>query len=418
MSNSALVTYTNISPNKNAPRRHKIDKITIHHMAGNLSVQRCGELFANPARQASSNYGIDSTGAVGLYVDEGDRAWTSGNADNDNRAVTIEVANCGGAPDWPVSDAAYATLLDLCEDICRRNGIERLNFTGDASGNLTMHRYFQATACPGPFLAARFPEIAAEVNRRLSGGAVSIPVNVTYQVFAKGRWLPNVVNKEDYAGIFGQPINGVYASADHGDLIYRVGLVGGGWLPEVKNREDYAGILGKPIDRVMVRSTIGQKVHVQAHADGRWLGDVTGYDEKNFHNGYAGIPGYPIDALYIWSEPLLLKTEPETPVEENDNAGNVNPDQDPPEAANEVQRLEDEDNADDNIRNDDPSTELDPELETKEVPKDESVSGEEEKTGIDEKASHAIPDDSEKGLIGLLRRFLEWLMKVLRRDTQ
>ena len=41
MSNSALVSYTKISPNSTNPRNHKIDKITIHHMAGNLSVETC-----------------------------------------------------------------------------------------------------------------------------------------------------------------------------------------------------------------------------------------------------------------------------------------------------------------------------------------------------------------------------------------
>lgn len=45
---------------------------------------------------------------------------------NDNRAITIEVANNGGAPDWPVSNKAYAALLDLVTDICKRNGIKKL----------------------------------------------------------------------------------------------------------------------------------------------------------------------------------------------------------------------------------------------------------------------------------------------------
>ena len=83
-------------------------------------------------------------------------------------AVTIEVANDGGAPDWHVSDKALASLIDLCVDICKRNGIEKLNFTGDATGNLTMHKWFQATACPGPYLESKFPYIASEVNKRLS----------------------------------------------------------------------------------------------------------------------------------------------------------------------------------------------------------------------------------------------------------
>lgn len=173
MSNSALVDYTRLSPNRSHPRNHTIDKITIHHMAGDLSVETCGNLFANPNREASANYGIGSDGRVGLYVDEGDRAWASASPSNDNRAVNIEVANCATGGDWPVSSAAYNRLIDLCVDICQRNGIKALNYTGDADGNLTEHRMFMATACPGPYLHERMPQIAAAVNARL--GAAEVP---------------------------------------------------------------------------------------------------------------------------------------------------------------------------------------------------------------------------------------------------
>lgn len=166
MSNSSLVSYTKLSPNY-SKRTAKIDKITIHHMAGNLSVETCGNVFATTTRQASSNYGVGSDGRVGLYVEEKNRAWTSSNRDNDNRAVTIEVANDGGAPDWHVSDKALQATIDLCVDICKRNGIARLNYTGDKSGNLTMHKWFAATSCPGPYLGGKFPYIAEEVNKRL-----------------------------------------------------------------------------------------------------------------------------------------------------------------------------------------------------------------------------------------------------------
>ena len=142
-------------------------------MAGNLSIEECGNLFANPSRQASSNYGIGTDGRVGLYVEEKNRAWTSGSPDNDNQAITIEVANDGGAPDWHISDKALASLINLCVDICKRNGIAKLNYTGDATGNLTMHCYFQATACPGPYLKSKFTYIANEVNKKLTTSTIS-----------------------------------------------------------------------------------------------------------------------------------------------------------------------------------------------------------------------------------------------------
>lgn len=166
MSNSKLITYTQLSPHCNKPRRDKIRKITIHHAAGNLSLNGFGSTF-NGTREVSANYGVDSQGRVGMYVEECNRAWTSSNADNDHQAITIEVANDGGAPDWHVSDAALEATIALCVDICKRNCIARLNFTGDKNGNLTMHKYFAATGCPGPYLESKFPYIADEVNKRL-----------------------------------------------------------------------------------------------------------------------------------------------------------------------------------------------------------------------------------------------------------
>ena len=172
MSNSPLTSFTRISPNRNHPRNHRIDKITVHHMAMvGGTVERCGAVFAPKSRKASSNYGIGIDGRVGLYVDEGDRSWASSNARNDNRAVTIEVANDGGAPDWHVSDASWNSLVELCADICRRNGIDRLIWTGDANGNLTCHYMFAATACPGPYLKGRMAELATAVNAKLGGSA-------------------------------------------------------------------------------------------------------------------------------------------------------------------------------------------------------------------------------------------------------
>lgn len=166
MSNSSLVNYTKISPNKST-RSGKISKITIHHMAGNLTVEQCGEVFAPSSRKASSNYGVGTDGRVGMYVPENYRSWATSSSANDNIAVTIEVANDGGA-NWHVSDKALQKTIELCADICKRNGIKKLNFTGDKNGNLTMHKWFAATACPGPYLESKFGYIADEVNKILS----------------------------------------------------------------------------------------------------------------------------------------------------------------------------------------------------------------------------------------------------------
>lgn len=175
MSNSSLVNYTKLSPNY-SERGSRIKKITIHHMAGNLTVETCGNVFAPKSAQASSNYGIGTDGRVGLYVDESNRPWTSSSCDNDSQAVTIEVANDEIGGNWHVSDKALNKLIQLCTDICRRNGIARLNFTGDKNGNLTMHKMFIATNCPGPYLESKYSFIANEVNKVLSGdSSTNIP---------------------------------------------------------------------------------------------------------------------------------------------------------------------------------------------------------------------------------------------------
>lgn len=173
--NSPLVCHTKISPNRTSPRNHAIDTVTIHCMAGNLSVERCGDVFAPATRRASSNYGVGSDGRIAMYVEEKDRSWCTSNKANDHRAVTIEVANDGGADTgWHVSDKALSSLITLIADICRRNHIRELKWLADKrligqieKQNMTVHRWFSAKACPGDYLYNKHSYIAAEVNKLL-----------------------------------------------------------------------------------------------------------------------------------------------------------------------------------------------------------------------------------------------------------
>lgn len=174
MSNSPFATYTRISPNRTSPRNHKIDTITIHCMASDLSVERCGAVFAKRTRMASSNYGVGSDGRIAMYVEEKDRSWCSSNKANDHRAVTIEVA-CEPVSPYRVTDAAMAALIKLVTDICLRNDIRELKWQGDKSligqidkQNMTVHRWFKNKACPGDYLYGKHGYIAAEVNKRLA----------------------------------------------------------------------------------------------------------------------------------------------------------------------------------------------------------------------------------------------------------
>lgn len=168
MSNSSLVTYKAISPNCTKPRRGTIKHIVIHHMAGNLSVETCGQVFAPVSRQASSHYGIGSDGRIGQYCYEENRAWTTGGA-IDHESVTIEVADDKMGSPWHSSPKAMAALIKLCADICKRNGITRCTYTGSGSGTLLKHQWYQSTDCPGAWLGSQFSYIATEVNKLLSG---------------------------------------------------------------------------------------------------------------------------------------------------------------------------------------------------------------------------------------------------------
>lgn len=200
MSNSSLVSYTKISPNRTSPRNHKIDTITIHCVVGQCSVETLGNIFANPSRQASCNYGIGHDGRIGMYVEEKDRSWCSSSRSNDNRAITIEVASDTVHP-YAVRDNVYKSLINLLVDICKRNGIKKLLWEGDKKlvgqidrQNMTVHRWFANKACPGEYLYNKHAEIAAEVNKRLNPTSTNDRLDDDLEVLVKHK----VINSPSY----------------------------------------------------------------------------------------------------------------------------------------------------------------------------------------------------------------------------
>lgn len=191
MSNSPLVVYTKLSPNHSGQRTHGIDRITPHCVVGQLSCERICDCF--PAgRGASCNYGIGTDGRISLCVEEKNRSWCSSSNANDQRAVTIECSSDKTAP-YAMTDAVYAALIDLCTDICKRNGKKKLLWFGDKDKTLayepkademiiTVHRWFANKSCPGDWLYNRLGDLATKVTSRLGGGSQPQPSGTLYRV--------------------------------------------------------------------------------------------------------------------------------------------------------------------------------------------------------------------------------------------
>lgn len=178
MSNSPLVDYTQYSPNNYGLRTMPICRITPHCVVGQCTVESLGTWFAQKSTAASSNYGIGKDGKVGMYNPENVAAWCSSSRINDEQAVTIECASEMTFP-YKMNDCVYNKLVDLCIDICRRNGKTILKWMPNSeealsykpSNNemiLTVHRWFAATACPGDWLLSRLASLSTVVTNKLS----------------------------------------------------------------------------------------------------------------------------------------------------------------------------------------------------------------------------------------------------------
>lgn len=175
MSNSSLVKYTALSPNTYGKRNYSIDTISIHCMVGQLSVETCGSIFSKSSARASSNYGIGTDGRIAMYVEENKASQCTSNQANDQRAVTIECASDTTNP-YAINSAVYSSLIELCTDICKRNGIQKMIWSNNKSDrinhkngcNMTVHRDFANKACPGDYLYSRMGQIAEEVNKKLN----------------------------------------------------------------------------------------------------------------------------------------------------------------------------------------------------------------------------------------------------------
>ena len=232
-SNSSLVAYTLLSPNHSGLRTEQIDRISPHCVVGQCTAEGLGEWFHKSSTQASSNYGIDKNGRIGLYVEEKNRSWCTSSNANDQRAVTIECASDKAEP-YAMHQVVYERLVDLCEDICRRNGKKKLLWFGDKNKSLnyqpkademliTVHRWFANKSCPGDWLYARLGDLAAKVTSRLGGGNVEvIPSGMQAGEF-QGLTEEQVLAKVGPLFIADQKKSGILASVSMAQFILESG---------------------------------------------------------------------------------------------------------------------------------------------------------------------------------------------------
>lgn len=222
MSNSPLAAVTIISPNQSGQRTKPIDRITPHCVVGQTTAEQLGHWFEKSSTKASSNYGIGRDGVIGLYVDESCRSWCSSSAANDQRAVTIECASDLTEP-YAMTDLVYERLVELCADICLRNGKTHLIWIDDKERALayepktdemliTVHRWFAAKSCPGDWLYSRLGHLAARVTEILSG-TPEIP-STGFSDVSPDRWSAEAIQINARAGLMAGFPDGTFRPED------------------------------------------------------------------------------------------------------------------------------------------------------------------------------------------------------------
>lgn len=269
-------------------------RIVIHNTANDASAASEISYMHKNRKEVSFHFAVDDLGVVqGIELNR--NAWhaSDGNGKGNREGIAIEVCySKSGGERWlkAVENAAELTAQLLKE---YGWGIDRV----------TKHEDYAKKHCPHRLLDEYGWDSFLElIKSRISDDKPKKP-DVIYQVWddVKNRWLPNVTNDSDYAGIFGHDVCAVLASLNFGNIFYRVHYKGGKWLPEVKNRSDYAGLFNKPIDGLMIRTDTDTGIYYRVHLRriGKWLPWVTGYNMSDGNNGYAGIIGREIDGVQI-----------------------------------------------------------------------------------------------------------------------
>lgn len=274
----------------------KMKGITVHNTANDASAMNEINYMISTNVQTSFHFAVDDKEAVqGLPLDR--NGWHASDGNGPGNLSTIAIEICYSKSGGERFDKAEENAAELIAMLCKKYGwgIDRIKRHYDYAPN---KKY-----CPHRTMDKGWGRFLDMVKEKM--GDIPAPKqkgDVYYQTWddVKNKWLPNVKNNNDYAGIFGHDICATYISSNVGDIYSKIHYKGGRWLSQVKNREDYAGILNKPADAIMIKSTsfpIKYRVHLRRTQ--KWLPWVTGYNTKDSNNGYAGIIGQEIDAIEI-----------------------------------------------------------------------------------------------------------------------
>ena len=289
MSNSSLITatYKAHSNNYSTGRSgRKIEKVTIHHMAGVLSAKQCGSIFQNGNRQASSNYGIGKNGEIALFVDEANASYADANWDSNCKSVTIECSNNKTGGDWTVSNTVLNSLINLIADIFKRNGIKK----AIKGKTITWHSMYSATTCPGNYLRSKMDYICDEVNKKLNNTTDTSDKKEEpkkHIIDVDGKWGPDTTKKAQE--VFGTTVDGIVTDQYKVYKSQNPGLIAFEWL-------DNPSTYGSELIRAMQKK-VGANIdgHIGPETIKRmqkWLGTV--------QDGYISNPSNVVKAFQKW----------------------------------------------------------------------------------------------------------------------
>ena len=271
MSNSELATEKYIAHSNNystGRSGRKIEKVTIHHMAGVLSAKQCGSIFQNGNRQASSNYGIGKNGEIALFVDESNTSYADANWDSNCKSVTIETSNNKTGGDWTVSDKVLSSLIKLITDIFKRNGIKK----AIKGKTITWHSMYSATACPGNYLRSKMDYIVDEVNKKL-GEESSKPAKPEkpkkHIIDTDGKWGTDTTKKAQE--VFGTTVDGIVTDQYACYKSSNPGLISFEWL---NNPSNYGSELIRAIQKKVGANVDGHIGPETIKKMQKWLGTI------------------------------------------------------------------------------------------------------------------------------------------------